>query len=139
MTDDRGTEVPKYADRNFKINHYASADILIVVVVGSADVGSLVAYTEQHIDVWANNPRLLWDLREMDFANISLAQIRNLTSSFSEANDRRRGGRTAILVEAGHGVGIGRLVIEYSEIHESPVQHQLFQSRRDAEAWLSEI
>ena len=32
--------------------------------------------TEQHTDVWANKPRLLWELREMDFTNTSLAQNR---------------------------------------------------------------
>ena len=123
----------------FQISHDDDSGILVVVVEGPADVGSIVAYTGQHIDVWANNPRLLWDFRRMDFTNVSSYEIRNLTSLFSEANDRRSGGRSAMLVEDGHGFGLGRMVLTYSEIHKAPVEHQLFQSKRDAEAWLREI
>ena len=121
---------------SFKISHDDSSGILVVVVEGAADIDSIVAYTEQHIEVWANNPRVLRDLRDMDVTNVSSDQICNLTSKFSQANDRRNGDRSAIVTEMGLGFSLGRLLLTYAELNEAAVDHRLFQKRYDAEAWL---
>ena len=49
------------------ISHETNDGILTVEVEGWITISEIAAYARSHIDTWSRSPRLLWDLRQMDF------------------------------------------------------------------------
>lgn len=118
-----------------EIRHEVSAGILEVFVSGPVTVELLVGYAESHLDEWANNKCILWNLQKISFVNFSLADYKNMSKRFGHIHVARKSGKAALLLIAGDQ-SLGDLVSEYSKVNESLVDTRAFSNEAEARNWL---
>lgn len=88
----------------------------------------------------AVTPLILWDATEADFSEISSADISNHVAYTKQlAGDRRKGGKTAVIVGRNAlGLGLSRMRETFFEMEDVPIAMQTFSSLEEAMEWLSE-
>ncbi len=117
------------------INHTIEDGILHITVEGSVVVSDIVGYAQNHIEVWARYPRILWDFRRAFFPHIASETLSGLSDKFGVVSRVNIGWHTAIVVRELDGL-IGNLVVDLSEVYSVPVEYLAFVSLREAQKWL---
>ncbi len=117
------------------INHEIEDGILHVTVEGTAKLSDIVTYANDHIDLWANSPCLIWDVRRMRFYDVSTERLRELVNGLAEVGSLRTGWRTALVFSQNEHL-LGQFVADLAEALGGPVEVQLFTSVDEAQGWL---
>ena len=117
------------------ISHKIEDGILHVSIEGTVKLSDIAAYAKYHIDVWARSPRIIWDLRRMQFFDVSSEKLRALVDRLAEVGRLRASWRTALVFSKNEHL-LGQLVVDLSEARGGPVDVQLFTSMDEARSWL---
>jgi len=117
------------------ISHKIEDSILHVTVEGTVKLSDIAAYANNHIDVWARSPRMIWDVRRMRFYDVSTERLRELVNGLAEVGSLRAGWRTALVFSQNEHL-LGQLVADLAEAFGGPVEVQLFTSVDEAQGWL---
>ena len=135
---DRGMD-DKHMDREeSNISLKIEDNILHVTVEGSVTLSDIVTYAQNHIEVWARSPRMLWDLRRAVLPLFTSEALSGLLNEFREVSQVRAGGHTAIVVR-GVDEQAGHYLVGLSKAYNSPVEYQSFVDLREARRWLQSV
>ena len=110
-------------------------NILHVTVEGTVTLSDIVTYDQNHIEVWARSPRMLWDLRRAVLPLFTSEALSGLLNEFREVSQVRAGGHTAIVVR-GVDELVGHYLVDLSKAYDAPVEYQSFVDLHDARKWL---
>ncbi len=129
----------KHMDReDSNISHKTEDGILHVTVDGSVTLSDIVAYAQNHIEVWASSPRMLWDLRRAGFPLFTNEALSGLLNEFAEVARVRAGSHTAIVVRGADDLA-GNYFVDLSKAYNAPVEYQSFVSLHEARSWLQSV
>ena len=117
------------------ISHKIEDGILHVTVDGSVTVTDIVGYAQNNIEVWASNPRVLWDFRLARFPYITRKTLDNMSDRFGEVFEVKADSHTAILVRDKDDL-MGDYFVNLSKAYSSPVEYKAFVSPHEAQKWL---
>ena len=98
-------------------------------------IEDIARYAEINIDLWANSPRLLYDLRQMRFYNITNEGLNTIFDVFFGVGSVRIGWRTAILVR-GQEQQLGDVLVKKLRARKVPIDIKAFDSKDEALVWL---
>ncbi len=98
-------------------------------------IEDIADYAEINIDLWANSPRLLYDLRQMRFYDITNEGLNTIFDVFFGVGSVRIGGRTAILLR-GQEQLLGDVLVKKLQARKVPIDIQVFDSKDEALVWL---
>lgn len=118
-----------------KISHAIEDGILCLTVEGWVSIEDIADYAEINIDLWANSPRLLYDLRQMRFYDITNEGLNTVFDVFFGVGSVRIGGRTAILLR-GQEQLLGDVLVKKLQARKVPIDIQVFDSKDEALVWL---
>ena len=82
---------------------------------------------------------ILWDFSSADLSRIKTEEVASLVQSTLRYSDRRKDGRTALLLPSDLAFGMGRMFEMLADLQgDSPttVQYRSFRDRSEAFAWL---
>lgn len=119
------------------ISHELTDGLLRVTVTGSVELSTITSHVVKHQQLWAENKRVLWDLRKVDPSGISSQDILNIKHAFAETMLLRRGGNSAILISPELDL-VARIAITLSDDMNSNVKIRSFLKEKEAIAWLKE-
>ncbi len=122
-------------DKEPKISHAIEDGILCLTVEGWVSIEDIADYAEINIDLWANSPRLLYDLRQMRFYDITNESLNTIFDVFFGVGSVRIGGRTAILLR-GQEQLLGDVLVKKLQARKVPIDIQVFDSKDEALVWL---
>lgn len=120
------------------ISHKIEDGILQVIVNGSATLLDIVTYGQDHIEVWARSPHMLWDLRRAIFPSFADDALNSLLNEFEELSRVRAGWHTAIVVRGADDLA-GNYFVDLSKAYSAPVEYQSFVSLHEARKWLQSV
>ncbi len=113
-------------------------NILHVTVEGTVTLSDIVTYAQNHIEVWARSPRMLWDLRRAVLPLFTSEALSGLLNEFREVSEVRAGGHTAIVVR-GVDELVGHYLVDLSKAYNAPVEYQSFVDLHEARRWLQSV
>ncbi len=122
-------------DRIF-VRHSTADGILTVFVSGPVTSEFLIQYAENHLDLWADQSSILWDLRDMIFIHFDVQTYWSVPEVFSKVHAARKTGKTALLLDS-EDFQLGELLVEFTELYKSPIKHSVFTSIAKAKNWLN--
>ena len=117
------------------ISHKIEDGILYVTVDGSVTVSDTIAYVQNHIEVWAQNSRVLWDCRRTLFPRVVSETLSGLSDEFGEVFRVRAGWRAAILVREVDDI-VGNMFVDMLQDYSVPVEYKAFVNLHEARKWL---
>ncbi len=79
---------------------------------------------------------VLWDFRKASLARISTKEIEAVLYYVQRHVEKRKGGKTAVLVSKNLEYGISRMVQALTEIKDIPLKIEIFRSIEEAMQWL---
>ena len=79
---------------------------------------------------------VLWDFRKASLARISTKEIEAVLYYVQRHVEKRKGGKTAVLVSKNLEYGISRMVQALTEIKDIPLKIEIFRSIEEAIQWL---
>ncbi len=120
------------------ISHKIEDGILQVIVNGSVTLLHIVTYGQDHIELWARSPRMLWDLRRAILPSFADDALKSLLNEFEELSRVRAGCHTAILVREADDLA-GNYFVDLSKAYSAPVEYQSFVSLHEARSWLQSV
>jgi hypothetical protein len=98
----------------------------------------LLQETIEKVSVGEHARRVLWDGHEADLSPIHGLHIDRMASWSLPLAEKRRGGRSAIVVEGDLNFGVARMMQSYAESREFPFEVRCFRDREEALKWLME-
>ena len=122
-------------DKEPKISHAIEDGILCLTIEGWVSIEDIAAYAEINVDLWAKSPRLLYDLRQMRFYDITNEGLNSVFDVFFGVGSVRIGWRTAILLR-GQEFSLGDVLVRKLEAREVPINIKAFDSKDEARVWL---
>jgi len=130
----------KHVDREeSNINHKIEDGILHVTVEGSVTVSDIVAYAQNHIEVWARYDRVLWDFGRALFPYITSGTLSGLSDKFGTVSQAQKMyWHSAIVVREVNELS-GNFIVGLSEVYSLPVEYQAFFSLDEARRWLQSV
>jgi hypothetical protein len=100
-------------------------------------IPEIVAYATAHIDDWSSCTGLVWDLRELEFFEVSLDSLLGMSEEFAQVNAARAGGRTALVVKKRDDI-LGKMIVDLAISQDGYIEHRVFLSIEDALEWLNQ-
>ncbi len=122
-------------DKEPKISHAIEDGVLCITIEGWVSIEDIAAYAEINVDLWAKSPRLLYDLRQMRFYDITNEGLNSVFDVFFGVGSVRIGWRTAILLR-GQEFSLGDVLVRKLEAREVPINIKAFDSKDEARVWL---
>ncbi len=122
-------------DKEPKISHANKDGILCLTVEGWVSIVDIADYAEINIDLWANSPRLLYDLRQMRFYDITNEGLNTIFHVFFGVGSVRIGWRTAILVREQEQL-LGDVLVKKLRARKVAIDIKTFDSKDEALVWL---
>ena len=116
------------------INHKIEDGILHVTVEGSVSVSDIVAYAQNHIEVWTHYPRVLWDFGRALFPHITSETLSGVSGKFGTVSQVKVCWRSAIVVREVNDL-IGNFIVGLC--YSLPVEYQVFVNLHEARRWLN--
>jgi hypothetical protein len=112
---------------------------VLITVWGEASIEGFHAYLGGFLDdpKWRPGMDSLVDLRALDFADLTAAQIRALVDAQARNKVKRGGGRAAIVVSQEVAYGLVRMYEAYAD-QQVALRPRVFRSYEEAHAWLDE-
>jgi hypothetical protein len=115
-----------------------SKDLTIARATGEMTADDHREWVKSYYEGGRVTSRILWDVREADFAEISPEDILDhvqLTKPLIA--DARQGGKTAVVIDKDMlGLGLSRMRETYFEMEDVPVAMRTFTNMDDALEWL---
>lgn len=81
---------------------------------------------------------VLWDFTEMEEVNISSDEVKEIVQYTKSHADKRKEGRTALVVDTKLKYGLSRMASTLAEIEDTPWEIKVFENMDAAMAWISE-
>lgn len=81
---------------------------------------------------------ILWDLTKATFQTLTGNQVRDFAQTTRQFLDRRKGGKTAVVVPSDLGFGLARMYDIVQENTQMQVSHMTFREKELALQWLLE-
>ena len=109
-------------------------DTVVINSPGSnASLDELLLHISKHIDLW-HDSNVIWDMRDFNFQNINLEDLKQFLENSREVSKRRIGKKTAILVGDDFGY---EMMLAFSEVAQEYYQFLIkpFKDLKDAEEW----
>ena len=122
-------------DKEPKISHSIEDGVLWLTVEGWVSLKDIAAYAEINVDLWAKCPRLLYDLRQMRFYDITNEALNTIFDVFFGIGSVRIGWRTAILLR-GQEQLLGDVLVKKLRARKVPIDIKAFDSKDKALVWL---
>jgi hypothetical protein len=121
-----------------KTTYDLSRDLTIAKATGKMTADDHREWIKQYYDGATVTSRILWDVREADFSEISREDILDHVSFTKQLiGDARQGGKTAVVLDKDKlGFGLSRMRETYFEMEEVPVAMRTFTNIDDALEWL---
>ena len=78
----------------------------------------------------------IWDFSDADVTNLSNEQLKSLVSVGKKFAERRKGGKTALVVPEDLAFALGRMWETFAEMESFAVTNRAFRSIEEAKTWL---
>ena len=117
------------------ISHEIKDGILHVTVDGSVTISGFVTYVHKHIEVWAHNPRVLWDFRRAISPVFTSETLSGWSDELGEIFQAKGRGHTAILFRGADDL-LGNMLVNLSDTYSVPVEYKAFVDLHEARKWL---
>ena len=118
-----------------KISHTVEDGILRLTIEGWVSIEDIADYAEINIDLWAKSPRLLYDLQQMRFYDITNEGLNTVFDVFFGIGSVRIGWRTAILLREQER-SLGDVLVKKLQARKVPIDIKVFDSTDEALVWL---
>jgi hypothetical protein len=118
--------------------YHLSQDLTIAKATGEMTADDHRQWITRYYESKTVTSRILWDVREADFSQISRQDILDHVKSTTQLiAEYRKGGKTAVVLDRDMlGLGLSRMRETYFEMEDVPVAMQTFTSMEEALEWL---
>ncbi|PLX43003.1 MAG: hypothetical protein C0608_00895 [Deltaproteobacteria bacterium] len=110
----------------------------LTTFVGSGELSSH-EFLESINDFYRGEVTLnvLWDLTQADLKKIDSHSVREFTVVPTDAEESRRGGKTAVVVSSTYGFGLSRMYQLQKEVGEHSFETMVFRTLDEALKWIT--
>jgi hypothetical protein len=111
-------------------------DLAFFVVNGIVSADEIIAVAREQASF--KMAKHLVDMTEANFSSLDVSNLTAITEVFSEFDNVRSGGRTAVVISSDVDESMVKLFASLSALADSPIVYKITTSRNEALAWLSE-
>ncbi len=115
-------------------------DLTVHTVEGKVTAAEVVDKIREFYHGGPITTNTMWDFSAADAGGVESREIRDIAVLVSRYGQKRKGGRTALVLSGDLEFGLGRMFSSFIEMEmekeENPFEFRCFRNRAEAEAWL---